>query len=49
MPPKPKVVVQGAGPEFYNIDFEAEKLQEGAVVSSSKSVKSQSTHTGVWY
>ncbi len=41
MPPKPRVEVQGAGPEFYNIDFDAKQLQEGAVVASSKSVKSE--------
>ena len=47
MPPKPRVEVQGAGPEFYNIDFDAKQLQEGAVVASSKSVKSKWLHVHV--
>ena len=44
MPPKPKVEVPGAGPEFYHIDFDSKLLQQGAVVTSSKIAKSKSVY-----
>ena len=44
MPPKPKVEVPGAGPEFYHIDFDSKLLQQGAVVTSSKTAKSESLY-----
>ena len=36
MPPKPTDALTGSGAEFYNIDFDPEKLKAGAVVSQSK-------------
>jgi Leucine-rich repeat (LRR) protein len=38
MPPKPSDDVSGSGAEFYNIDFDSERLKAGAVVSQSKPV-----------
>ena len=38
MPPKPTDDVSGSGAEFYNIDFDSERLKAGAVVSQSKPV-----------
>ena len=41
MPPKVQETVKSSGAEFYNIDFDSELLREGAVVTGSKTKKSE--------